>query len=298
MNDSTPSDAAKTTPRKKERTGVRQGETIGYLLDLDGTVYRGEHLVGGADSAVAELRRRGRRIAFVSNKPLHSRQDYAQKLTRLGVPAGKDDVVSSSYVVATYLADRAPEARVYAIGEPPLLAELEAAGLSLCEDPNRIDYVIAAFDRTFNYEKLNIAFQAIRRGAHFVATNPDRTCPIDGGEIPDAAGVIAALEATTGRKPEEIVGKPSPRTVRVAIGRLGILPERCAMVGDRLETDIAMAKDNGMTAVLTLTGVTSRSVLDASPLQPDFVIDSIAELPDVDRELERCMLDRAGRPTP
>jgi len=112
-------------------------------------------------------------------------------------------VINSSYVLARYLADRAPGSKVFAIGESPLLAELEEAGLSLCDDPEKVEYVIAAFDRTLTYEKLNIGFQAIRRGSHFVATNPDRTCPIEGGEIPDAAGVIAALEATTGKKVEQ-----------------------------------------------------------------------------------------------
>ena len=274
-----------------------QPEAIGYLLDLDGTVYRGEHLIEGAAVAITELRCRERLIAFVSNKPLHSRRDYAEKLTRLGIPASEDDVITSSHVLAGYLSRHAPGASVYVIGEPPLLAELASAGLSPCDDPKRIDYVVAAFDRTFDYAKLNIAFQALRRGAHFIATNSDRTCPIDGGEIPDAAGVIAALEATTRRRPEEVVGKPSPRMVQAGLDRLGVPAGRCVVVGDRLETDIMMAKNSGLIAILTLTGVTSRSMLDSSPLRPDFVIDSIGDLPNVDRELEQRLLVRVKRPT-
>ena len=257
----------------------------GYLLDLDGTVYLGDHLIDGAAETISALRERGRRIVFLTNKPLYSRADYAQKLSNLGIETSEDAVINSSYVLARYLADRAPGSKVYAIGEPPLLAELEEAGLSLCDDPKKIEYVIAAFDRTFTYEKLNIGFQAIRRGAHFVATNPDRTCPVDGGEIPDAAGVIAALEATTGKKVEVVVGKPSPVIVSVAIDRLGVRREECAMVGDRLETDMRMARDAGLTGILTLSGVTSRMDLSGSKIEPNYVIESIAALSDLDAKL-------------
>ncbi|NOX44658.1 MAG: HAD-IIA family hydrolase [Caldiserica bacterium] len=257
----------------------------GYLLDLDGTVYRGDRLIPGAAEAIAELRARGRRIVFLSNKPLYSRRDYAEKLTRLGIPTSEGEVVNSSLVLARYLAREAPGARVFAIGELPLLVELCRAGLELCEDPERIEYVIAAFDRTFDYRKLNIAFQALVRGARFIATNPDRTCPVEGGEIPDAAGVIAALEATSGRKVELVLGKPSRHMVRAALEVLGVPAEECAMVGDRLETDIRMAVENGLVAVLTLTGVSSRADIRDSAWDPHHVIESIAELPALDAEL-------------
>ena len=259
----------------------------GYLLDLDGTVYLGERLIPGVDRAIAELRARGRRIVFLSNKPLQSRTDYAEKLTRLGIPTTEDEVINSSYVLARYLGKRAPGATVYAIGEPPLIAELEAAGFAISEDPKKIEYVIAAFDRTFDYRKLEIAFQALKRGARFYATNPDRTCPVEEGEIPDAAGMIAALEATAGRQVELVAGKPSRHMVEAALEVLGLPPQRCAMVGDRLETDMVMAKNNGLVAILTLTGVSRREDLGLAPVAPDYVIESIAELPTLDEKLGR-----------
>lgn len=257
----------------------------GYLLDLDGTVYRGERLIPGADRAIAELRARGRRVLFVSNKPLYSRHGYAEILARLGVPATEDDVVNSSFVLARCLAQRTPGAKVYAIGEAPLLLELETAGLELTAETDAIEYVVAAFDRTLTWEKLNIAFQALRCGARFVATNPDRTCPVEGGEVPDAAAVIAALEAVSGRRVEEVFGKPSPRMAEAALSVLGLPAGRCALVGDRLETDIAMARAAGMTAILTLTGVTTESALATSKIGPDHVIENIAELPALDAKL-------------
>ncbi|MEM3658563.1 MAG: HAD-IIA family hydrolase, partial [Candidatus Hadarchaeum sp.] len=207
----------------------------GYFLDLDGTVYRGDKLLPGAKEAIEVLRSRGRKILFLSNKPLDSRKQYAQKLSRLGIFVEDKDIINSSLVLARYLAEESPGARVFAIGEPPLLDELQRAGLQLTENPRQIEYVVAGFDRTFNYRKLNIAFQALRRGARFYATNPDRTCPVEDGEIPDAGAVIAALEATSGRKVEKIFGKPSQYMVEVALEVLGLPAEACAMVGDRLE---------------------------------------------------------------
>jgi len=214
----------------------------GYLLDLDGTVYRVDRLIAGADRAIALLRARGRRLTFLSNKPLASRQDYADRLTRLGVPAREEEVINSSYVMARYLARIAPQAPVYAIGEPPLITELREAGLVISEDYEQIEYVVVAFDRTFNYQKLNIACQAIRRGAHFVATNPDRTCPVEEGEIPDAAGMIGAVEGVTGKRVELIVGKPSHIMIETAMAQLALPAASVAIVGDRLKTTSPWAR--------------------------------------------------------
>jgi arabinose operon protein AraL len=250
----------------------------GFIFDLDGTVYLGERLLPGAARAIAALRQAGRRLCFLSNKPTASRDDYAAKLTRLGVPATVDQVVNSSYVLARWLAREAPGARCFVIGEPPLVAELESAGLKPVEGPEA-DYVVVAFDRTFDYRKLDIALQAVKRyGARPVGTNPDRTCPVEDGEIPDAAGMIGAVEGVTGRKVEPIVGKPSPITVEVALERLGLPAADSAIVGDRLETDIAMGKAAGMATILVLTGITRPGDPAIARWQPDHVLHSLEEL--------------------
>jgi arabinose operon protein AraL len=252
----------------------------GFLVDLDGTVYLGERLLPGAGDVIAALRADGRRVCFLSNKPIGSRADYAAKLTRLGVPARVDDVLNSSYVLARYLAREAPGARCFVIGEPPLVEELRAAGLAPVEDA-RVDYVVVAFDRTFDYRKLDRALQAVKRhGARLVGTNPDRTCPVDGGEIPDAAGMIGAVEGVTGQRVDPIVGKPSPITVRVALDRIGLAAGDCAVVGDRLETDIAMGRAAGLGTVLVLTGITRAGDPEIPRWHPDHVIGSLAELLD------------------
>jgi len=249
----------------------------GWLFDLDGTVYRGEALVPGADETIAVLRADGRRVAFLSNKPLERRDDYARKLTRLGVPAAPDDVVNSSLVLARHLAALDAGAPIFVIGEPPLLAELRAHGFEVRAD-HRVRWMVIAFDRTFDYAKLNTALQAVRQGARLIATNPDRTCPTEDGEIPDCAGMTAAVEAVTGARVEIVVGKPSPIILDVALARLGVPAAEAVVVGDRIETDIAMGKQRGLATVLVLTGVTRADDPRVAGIAPDLVLPSIRDL--------------------
>jgi arabinose operon protein AraL len=249
----------------------------GWLFDLDGTVYRGDALVPGAAETIAALRADGRRVAFLSNKPLETRDDYARKLTRLGVPAGADDVVNSSVVLARHLSGLDAGAPIFVIGEPPLLAELRAHGFEVRSD-HHVRWVVIAFDRTFDYAKLNTALQAVRQGARLIATNPDRTCPTEHGEIPDCAGMTAAVEAVTGVRVEIVVGKPSPIILDVALARLGVPAVESVIVGDRIETDIVMGKRLGLATVLVLSGVTRADDPRVAAIAPDLVLPSIRDL--------------------
>ena len=254
----------------------------GFILDMDGTVYLSDRALPGAVETIAEIRRRGLKVAFISNKPLEPGSAYAAKLTRLGIPTPPEDVITSGHVLSAHLARVAPGARVFVIGEPPLLDEMRQAGLRLADDPARIDYVVAAFDRTFDYNKWNIAFQAIKfHGAHFVATNPDRACPVEGGELPDCAGIIAALEATAEKKVELIAGKPSPMMIQAAAERIGAPVHQCLVVGDRLETDVVMGRAAGAHTALVLTGVTRREQLASERAQPDYVFEDIGGILDL-----------------
>ncbi len=264
----------------------------GFVFDLDGTVYLGDAALPGSIDGIAELRRRGKRVLFVSNKPLEPRQNYAAKLTRLGIPTPPEDVITSAYVLGHHLAQHEAGLTLYVIGEPSLRNELRAHGLQVIEelegqdpqdviDPTGIDAVVVAFDRTLDYRKLNTAYQALLRGARFFATNADKSCPMPGGAIPDAGGTIAALEHMTGRKLELLAGKPSTLTMQVAIDQLGLPAARVMMVGDRLETDILMGQQAGMVTAVTLTGVATRADVAQMAQPPDYIINNLGELPDL-----------------
>jgi NagD protein len=250
----------------------------GYIFDLDGTVYLGDALLPTAGETINTLRRLGRRTVFLSNNPTHTRAEYAAKLTRLGVPTRPEEIINSSVVLVDFLRRRMPGARLFVVGEEPLCAELRAAGFELTEDPRRVDAVIASFDRTFVYRKLQIAFDAIRAGARFFATNADRYCPVPGGGEPDAAATIAAIEACTNTRVEAVVGKPSPYMIEAILAVLGLPPERCIITGDRLETDVAMGLRAGMTTALVLTGATDRAALARSEIRPHYVLTRLADL--------------------
>lgn len=268
----------------------------GLVMDLDGTVYLGDAALPGAVEGIAELRRQGRRILFVSNKPLEPRDAYARKLTRLGIPATPDDVITSGFVLGDHLARTEPRLNLYVVGEENLLNELRGHGLKIVNEfmdqdplaviqPRGVDAVVVAFDRTLNYRKLNTAYQALRSGARFFATNADKVCPMPDGAIPDAGGTIAALEHMTGRKVELLAGKPSPLITDVAMHKLKLPAERVMMVGDRLETDILMGQRAGMLTAVTLTGVSTREDAARVPSPPDFVIENIGELPGIVAQL-------------
>ncbi len=156
--------------------------------------------------------------------------------------------------------------------------DLRDGGFSFSDNPIEIDAVIASFDRTFVYSKLQIAFDAIRAGARFFATNADRYCPVPGGGQPDAASIIAAIEACTNTKCEAMVGKPSIHMTTAILNLLQLSPERCLMTGDRLETDVQMGLNAGMAAALTLTGATTLQDAQDSSVKPHYILKDLGDL--------------------
>lgn len=246
-----------------------------YLFDLDGTIFLGDEVLPGAAETISKLRAAGKRTIFLSNNPTRTRRQYAEKLTRMGIPCGVEDVVNSSFVLVRWLLREAPGACLFVVGEEPLKSDLLEAGFGLSEEAGEIDVVVASFDRDFSYRKLQVAFDAIRAGARLVGTNPDRYCPVPGGGEPDAAAMIAAIEACTGVKCDPIVGKPSPIMVETVMSMLGVPSGDCIMVGDRLETDMRMGIEAGMATCLVLTGDANRERLEASGMMPTFVFESV-----------------------
>ncbi len=258
-----------------------------YIFDLDGTVYLGDALLPNAYRAITTIRHVGKRTVFLSNNPTHTRYAYSAKLTRLGLPTPPEDIINSSVVMVDFLKHTLPNARLFVCGEQPLIDDLRDGGFSFSDNPIEIDAVIASFDRTFVYSKLQIAFDAIRTGARLFATNADRYCPVPGGGQPDAASIIAAIEACANMKCEAMVGKPSIYMTTAILNLLQLPPERCLMIGDRLETDVQMGLTAGMATALTLTGATTLQDVAASPLRPHFILNDLGDLlPEASHELE------------
>jgi NagD protein len=249
-----------------------------YIFDLDGTVYLGDKLLPTAGETISRLRNMGKRTVFLSNNPTSTREAYAAKLSRLGLPTPASDVVNSSYVMVDFLQQTMPQAHLFVVGEASLRDELIAAGFELTEEAEHVGVVVASFDRTFNYHKLQVAFDAIRGGARFYATNADRYCPVPGGGEPDAAAMIAAIEACTDTKVEAVVGKPSSIMADAILRLVDLPPERCIMTGDRLETDVLMGLNAGMSGALTLTGATDEAALAMASIKPTYVLRRLEDL--------------------
>lgn len=252
----------------------------GYALDLDGTVYLGDAALPGAVDAIRRIRELGSGVVFVTNKPLETAADYAVKLARLGVPCQAADVVTATDSLLVYLAGKHPGSRILAVAEPAVQSALRAAGYQVTGDPAAADVVVVSFDRTFDYAKLTAAYRAVRlHGAALVATNPDPYCPTPDGGLPDCAAILAAVEACTGARAEAVTGKPSEHMVQAVLDRLGgLAPPDCAMVGDRLLTDVAMAEKTGMAGVLVLSGATERGDIERSDVRPRYVVDDLTQL--------------------
>ncbi|MFI7481510.1 HAD-IIA family hydrolase [Kocuria sp. M1R5S2] len=255
----------------------------GYLFDLDGTVYLGDELLPGAHELITALREQGRQTLFLSNNPTKDPQMYAEKLGRLGLPTPTSHIVNTVVTMAAWLRRETPGASVFVIGEEPLVRAIRDAGLLITDRPEEIDVVVASYDRGFDYRKLQIAFDALwmHRRARLVTTNPDAYCPFPGGRgEPDAAAVVAAIEACTGVRCEVNVGKPAPVMLRTALDILGLPASSCVMVGDRLYTDIAMAVDAGVDSALVLTGESTRETAEAvaPDRRPTYVLERIDEL--------------------
>ncbi|ETJ97404.1 MULTISPECIES: HAD-IIA family hydrolase [Propionimicrobium] len=254
-----------------------------YIFDMDGTIYLGDHLLPGVTRMVEELRRRDIPIRYLSNNPTKDPQLYLEKLERLGLPTDISEIANTVVTMTNWLKEHHPDAVVFPIAEEPLINAFKDAGIKLSDNPEEIDIVVASYDRTFDYRKLQIAFDAIwfHKRAILVATNPDRYCPFPGGRgEPDCASIIAAIEACTQTKCQIVVGKPNPEMLYECLVGLDVDLKHCMMVGDRLGTDIQMAVRAGMVSAMPLTGDSTWQEAVALPEkdQPTYLLDRVDRL--------------------
>ena len=259
-----------------------------YIFDLDGVLYLGDTAIPYAADAVRRLQDAGKQIYFLTNNSGKTRAEYRKKLADVnGLNVPESAVFTSAYATALYLKQRGAAGRsVFVIGEPGLAAELSASGgLIPMTEPDSaevhdIDYVVVGIDRQFTYDKLRFAHAAITRGhAQFIATNRDATFPMEAGEIPGGGSLVASLATATGREPVTI-GKPETHAYEAILDAAGVTAADSVMVGDRLDTDIAVGRRAGAGTVLVLTGVTSEEKAQAAPPEwrPDRIIGDLREL--------------------
>ncbi len=249
------------------------------LLDMDGTFYLGKRLLPGADAFLKKWTDSGRKALFVTNNSSRDALYYVEKLAGMGVCVPPQMVITSGQATALALQARYPGALAYVMGNDYVKRELRAAGVRVAQDERDApDVLVAAYDTTLTYEKLVYVCDIVRSGIPFVATHPDFNCPVEGGFEPDLGSMLALIEASAGRRPDEVIGKPNRGIVDAALARVGAPADRTAMFGDRLYTDIATGVRHGMTAVLVLTGEAGLADVDASPDKPHLILPDLHAL--------------------
>ncbi|MFP4437441.1 MAG: HAD-IIA family hydrolase [Chloroflexaceae bacterium] len=247
------------------------------LFDMDGVLYRGKTQLPGARDMLAFCERVGIAYACITNNSTNTPQRYEQKLAEMGMSVPAERVLTSALVTGRYLRNHYPRGTtVYPIGMEGLHRALFDDDYFVLEEAEP-QLVVQGADFDIGYEKLKRGCLAIRAGARFISTNPDKTFPSEEGLIPGAGALLAALQAASGVEPE-VIGKPQPTMFRVALELLDSSPEQALVVGDRLDTDIAGAQNAGLRSLLILTGVTRREELEQSAIQPDAVLDGLPDL--------------------
>lgn len=268
----------------------------GFLIDMDGVIYRGSEMIPGADVFINTLLSRRIPFLFLTNNSQRTRRDVATKLSRMGIPATEKHVFTCAIATARFLAKQSPGATAYVIGEGGLLNAMHMNGFSIVD--SHPEYVVVGEGRTVNLEMLETAVQMILDGAKLIATNLDPNCPTKNGTRPGCGATVAFLEEATGYKALS-VGKPSPVMMREARKEIGLQTSETIMIGDTMETDILGGVQMGYRTVLALSGGTAREDLPKYAYRPDIIVESIFDLCESPKRLDELVpsMDRSDDST-
>ncbi|NIA21027.1 MAG: HAD-IIA family hydrolase [Anaerolineaceae bacterium] len=247
-----------------------------FLLDLDGTLYLGDQLFDWTPGFLETLRELGLQRIFMTNNSSRDAASYAEKLGRLGIEAEPREIITSGQSAALYLREQTDIRTVYVLGTESLAGEVRQAGKTVVAEG--ADALLVGYATNLDFAGLSQAAIELQRGARFLATHPDRSCPDPRGMLPDCGAMCACLTSATGRKVEHVFGKPSSWMLRLATERAGLEVRQMVLVGDRLYTDIQMAVASGMPSVLVLSGETGRDGLSRSEVRPDLVFEDVGAL--------------------
>ncbi|MBM7646090.1 4-nitrophenyl phosphatase [Scopulibacillus daqui] len=248
----------------------------GFLIDLDGTMYRGTEKIDEAVTFVKTLKERSLPYLFVTNNSTRTKEQVAEKLAGFGVPAEPEHVLTTSMATAQYIKEEKKNAKVYFIGEEGLKQALNEAGF-IYEEENP-DYVVIGMDREITYEKLAKACLAVRKGAKFISTNPDIALPTERGFLPGNGSLTAVVSVSTTVDPI-FIGKPEPIIIEQALKAIGTPKDRTLMIGDNYHTDIKAGLTAGVDTLLVYTGVTTKEHMTDIAESPTYAIDSLSEWP-------------------
>jgi 4-nitrophenyl phosphatase len=259
---------------------TRQQEVLANLqhliIDMDGVLYRGNKTIPGTKAFIEFLRVQGIGFVLATNNATKTQQQIVTKLAGMGIKVYPEEILTSALATASYLASIAPTGtRVFVVGQDGLQTALRQAGFDLVEKD--AEYVVAGMDFAICYDRLRDATLQIRKGAHFIGTNPDLTFPSELGIVPGAGSLLAFLEAATGVSPT-IIGKPQTAMMEQALAWMEAQPATTGMLGDRLETDILAGQRAALRTLLVLSGITNRTMLAESTIQPDLVFDDVGHL--------------------
>ena len=264
-----------------------------FLLDMDGTLYLGDDVFDGAVDFIHSISETGRNYIYLTNNSSRAGVDYITRLRKLGFPCEAENVFTSGMATGEFLNQNYPGAKVYLAGTKAFYRELQSYGIDLVNDENghtdvdTVDVVVQGFDTELVYEKLDLACHFLRRGAKFIAANPDWVCPMPADEVlPDCGSICALLTAASGVKPEYI-GKPNRNMIDVVSKMSGVPNDNLCAVGDRLYTDIAVAANAGSVSVCVLSGESSEQDIAESEVKPDYVLKDVAEIAKILRAAEK-----------
>jgi len=250
---------------------VKYTETVGYIIDLDGTVYTGNKLIAGARESISYLQSNHIPFVFLSNRGNYSRLMCQAKLKTLGIEVPIEQIGLSSTVTARFLQSYYKSDLIWTLGDNGLTEELQSHGLQLAEEPELSDWLVITLHEQLTYHELNQAFRAARAGARIIATNEDRSFPRHDGECIDVAGMIGAITHASGRTVDLVMGKPSQLMAEAALDQLGLNAEQCIVIGDSLTSDIQLAHRHHMQSVLVHSGSTTKKQIERRSLEPDWI---------------------------
>lgn len=252
-----------------------------FIFDMDGTIYLGDRVFPEAVQFIKRLRSEGKRVLFFTNNASRAPKTYFDRLTRLGFEPSQEEIMTSGDVTIEFLKRHRPGKSVYLVSTPDLQRQFSESGIALSDEKSGANIVVTSFDTTLTYAKLEAACRYIRLGAEFLSTHPDLNCPTENGPVPDSGAIAALITASTGAEPTYF-GKPYAETINMIAEATGASRDEMCVFGDRMQTDIALGKRHGVTAVLVLTGVTSpEDVERAAPAdRPDFVYDNLGSVSD------------------